>query len=58
MNNAELLYLAIKGVHTGIDNVKHKNNVRLYDLKGNVVDKPECGHIYVTSDGKKVLIKR
>lgn len=58
VNNAELLYLAIKGVHTGIDNVKHKNNVRLYDLKGNIVDKPECGHIYVTSDGKKVLIKR
>ena len=44
-----------KGLPTGIDDVKVNKEVKFYDLKGNLVEKPLRG-IYVTSEGKKVLV--
>lgn len=42
---------------TSIGNVVTSGTpVRFYDLKGNLVENPERG-IYITSDGKKVLVK-
>ncbi len=46
-----------KGDATSIEDLKAENgSIRFYDLKGNIVKKPAQG-IYVTSDGKKVLVK-
>ena len=46
-----------KGETTSIEGVAVKNGqTRFYDLKGNHVEKPARG-IYVTSEGKKVLVK-
>jgi uncharacterized protein YpmB len=41
---------SVKGIETA------ENPVKFYDLKGNLVEKPARG-IYVTSEGKKVLVK-
>ena len=47
----------VKGEATGIEEVKGKNNkVKFYDLKGNLIERPLHG-IYVTSEGKKILVK-
>ena len=40
--------LSVKGVEV-------EQDVKLYDLKGNLVEKPVRG-IYVTSEGKKILV--
>ena len=46
-----------KGEATSIEGVAVENGqTRFYDLKGNHVEKPARG-IYVTSEGKKVLVK-
>ena len=46
-----------KGDATSIEDLKAENgSIWFYDLKGNIVKKPTQG-IYVTSDGKKVLVK-
>ncbi len=46
-----------KGETTSIEGVAVENGqTRFYDLKGNHVEKPARG-IYVTSEGKKVLVK-
>lgn len=46
-----------KGETTSIEGVAVENGqTRFYDLKGNHVEKPTRG-IYVTSEGKKVLVK-
>ena len=45
-----------KGETTSIEGVVTADgNVKFYDLKGNLVEKPVRG-IYVTSEGKKVLV--
>ena len=45
-----------KGISTSIENIATEGgNVKFYDLKGNLVESPERG-IYVTSEGKKVLV--
>lgn len=38
-----------------VQGVKVEQNVKLYDLKGNVVEKPVRG-IYITSEGKKIFV--
>lgn len=40
---------------TSIDEVEAEKSVKYYDLKGNVVEKPQRG-IYVTSEGKKIIV--
>ena len=46
-----------KGEATGIENVNGvSSQVKFYDLKGNLVEKPVRG-IYITSEGVKVLVK-
>ncbi len=45
-----------KGAATGIDDVETVKELKFYDLKGNLVEKPVRG-IYVTSEGNKVLVK-
>ena len=46
-----------KGEATSVENVvKADAPVVYYDLKGNLVEKPVRG-IYMTSDGKKVLVR-
>lgn len=40
---------------TSVNDVKTEQQIKFYDLKGNVVEKPVRG-IYVTSEGKKVLV--
>lgn len=53
----ELGFWVKEGEFTSIDSVeKDSEPVKLYDLKGNVVEKPVRG-IYITSKGKKVLVK-
>ena len=44
-----------EGMEMAIDEVNAEKNVKFYDLKGNVVEKPARG-IYVTSEGNKVLV--
>ncbi|MBO7192982.1 MAG: exo-alpha-sialidase [Bacteroidaceae bacterium] len=47
----------VKGEATGIEEVKGENNkLKFYDLKGNLIERPLHG-IYVTSEGKKILVK-
>ncbi|MBR6691987.1 MAG: exo-alpha-sialidase, partial [Bacteroidaceae bacterium] len=46
-----------KGETTSIGSIATENaELKFYDLKGNLVEKPQRG-IYVTSDGKTVLVK-
>lgn len=46
-----------KGEATSVEGIETAENpVKFYDLKGNLVEKPARG-IYVTSEGKKVLVK-
>ena len=44
-----------KGADTSIVDVETVQDIKFYDLKGNVVEKPVRG-IYVTSEGKKVIV--
>lgn len=58
VNNAEQLYLDLRSVHDGIGRVEaEKQRKRFYDLNGVLTGKPQKGHIYVTPDGKKILVK-
>ena len=47
--------LPLRAVETSIDSVKAEQDVKFYDLKGNLVEKPLRG-IYITSEGKKVFV--
>jgi hypothetical protein len=52
------VYLADKKTVTSIDGVDAENTeVVLYDINGVRVVAPEKNGIYVTSDGKKILVK-
>ena len=52
------VYLADKQTVTSIDGVNvEETAVELYDLNGVKVAVPVKNGIYVTSDGKKVLVK-
>ena len=52
------VYLAKKDVVTSIDGVEtDETKIELYDLNGVKVTVPERNGIYVTSSGKKVLVK-
>ena len=42
-------------VDTSIDATLVEKEIKFYDLKGNLVEKPVRG-IYVTSEGKKVFV--
>ena len=58
VNDALTVYLADKETVTSIDAVESDGDeVILFDLDGVRVTEPEKNAIYVTSDGKKVLMK-
>lgn len=58
VKDAELLYLSPKSLHDGINGIRaEKNGNTFYDLNGTRADKLQKGHIYVTSEGKKILVK-
>ena len=56
--NVSTLYLADKGTVTSIDGVDvDETGVELFDLNGVKVAAPEKNGIYVTSGGKKIIVK-
>lgn len=58
VKDAEQLYLSPKSLHDGISGIKaEKDGDQFYDLNGVRADKLQKGHIYVTSEGKKILVK-
>ena len=54
-NTSENVLPIRSGVETSVEEVAVNKDIKLYDLKGNLVEKPVHG-IYVTSEGKKVLV--
>ena len=59
VGNASQLYFGIKSVITGINSIESNNAGEkvFYNLDGTRADNLQRGRIYITSDGKKVLIK-
>lgn len=49
-----------EGVPTGIDGISEMEagQTELYNLQGQRVEKPIAGHIYVTKDGKKIVVRK
>ena len=58
VGNAEQLYLAIRSNLTGIEEIEAEDgNEAIYTLDGKKAEKIESGKIYITSKGKKILVK-
>lgn len=59
VGNASQLYLGIKSVITGINSIESNEAEEkvFYNLDGTRADNLQRGRIYITSDGKKVVIK-
>lgn len=49
-----------EGVPTGVDGISEMEagQTELYNLQGQRVEKPIAGHIYVTKDGKKIVVRK
>ncbi len=58
VNDVDQLYLGLKAVVTAIDNVKvEEGKATFYNIDGTQAGKLQRGKIYITSDGKKMLVQ-
>ena len=59
VNDLTKLYLAEKSDITAISlpNIESAREQKLYTIDGKKVDKLQSGKIYITAEGKKILVK-
>ena len=60
INEATQVYLQTRDILTGIqeiDGTQSDENGVYYELNGTRAKKPQSGHVYITSNGKRILVK-